>query len=69
MALQAPSSTIKAATLAGMAMTVVWGAVKTWKPELALDPTLVSGSTMLASGIVGYLKKENVLDLKDPAGQ
>lgn len=48
-----------------MAMTVVWGAVKTWKPELDLDPTLVSGSTTFVAALVGYLKRENVLKPED----
>lgn len=60
-----PSSTITAAGLAGMGMTVLWGAVKTWKPELELDPTLISGSTAFVSAAVGYFKRENVLRPED----
>ena len=60
-----PSSTITAATLAGMGMTVLWGAVKTWKPELMLDPMLVSGSTTFAAALFRYFKKENVLKAED----
>jgi len=60
-----PSSTITAAGLAGMGMTVLWGAVKTWKPELELDPTLISGSTAFVSAVVGYVKRENVLKPED----
>jgi hypothetical protein len=56
-----PSSTITAAALSGMFMSVVWGAIKTWKPELELDPMLVSGSTTFVSALVGYRKRENVL--------
>lgn len=55
-----PSSTITAATLAGMGAAVVWEMVATFT---AVDPTagLIAGSTALASGIVGYYKRENVL--------
>jgi hypothetical protein len=63
--LSRPSSTITAAALAGMFMTVVWGVVKTFMPEIELDPMLVSGSTTFASALVGYLKKENVLKAED----
>lgn len=59
-----PSSTITAATLAGLGMTVLWGLVKTFT-DIPLDPTLVSGSTMLVSGWVGYMKKENVLGVSN----
>lgn len=56
-----PSSTITAAGLAGMGMTVVWGVVFTFFPDFTAHPTLISGSTALASAIVGYYKKERVL--------
>lgn len=55
-----PSSTITAATLAGMATTVVWQLVATFSD---VEPTagLISGSTVFVSSLVGYLKKENVM--------
>jgi len=55
-----PSSTITAATLAGMAAALIWEIVATFT---SVDPTagLIAGSTALASGIVGYYKRENVL--------
>lgn len=55
-----PSSTITAAALSGMGMTVIWGAVETFS---LIEPSamLVSGSTAFAAGLVGYLKKETVL--------
>ena len=56
-----PSSTIKAAGLAGLGMGVIWGGVKTYWPDLQLDPMLVSGSTTFVSALVGYLKPERVL--------
>jgi len=60
-----PSSTITAATLAGMGMTVVWGGVKTFLPEVQFDPMLISGSTTFAAALVGYFKRENVLTAED----
>ena len=55
-----PSSTITAASLSGLATTVGWGLITTFS---VIEPSamLVSGSTALAAGLVGYLKKENVL--------
>jgi len=55
-----PSSTIQAATLAGMAAALVWELVATFT---GINPTpgLVSGSTALVAGLVGYWKRENVL--------
>ncbi len=55
-----PSSTITAAFLAGVAAAIVWELVATFT---GFSPTagLISGSTILVSGIVGYKKKENVL--------
>lgn len=55
-----PSSTITAATLAGMGMTVVWGLVTTFT-SVVPTPMLISGSTAFAAALVGYLKKEKVL--------
>lgn len=55
-----PSSTITAAALAGMGMTVLWGLVSTFT-EIKPDPTLISGSVAFVSALVGYLKKETVL--------
>ena len=60
--MERPSSTITAATLAGMAMTVFWGAISTFT-SIQPDPTLVSGSVTLAAALVGYFKKENVLNI------
>ena len=51
--------------MAGMGMTVVWGIVKTFFPEVELDPMLVSGSTTFAAALVGYFKRENVLKPED----
>jgi hypothetical protein len=61
-----PSSTITAATLAGMAVGLFW-LVYNW---LALGPPapepLVSASATFASAVVGYLTPENVLPLAGP---
>ncbi len=58
-----PSSTITAATLAGMGMAVVWELVVTFT-DIELSAGLIAGSVALVSGLVGYYKKENVLPLK-----
>lgn len=59
-----PSSTITAATLAGSAMTVVWGLVGTFTTA-SPTPMLVAGSVALASGLVGYFTPEKVLKPED----
>jgi hypothetical protein len=59
--LSRPSSTITAAGLTGMAMTVLWGLVFTFFPEFKAHPTLISGSTAFAAALFGYLKPERVL--------
>ncbi len=58
-----PSSTITAATLAGMAAALIWEMVATFT---TIEPTagLIAGSTALAAGVVGYWKVEKVLPLK-----
>jgi len=55
-----PSSTITAATIAGMAAAVVWEMVATFT-EISPTAGLIAGSTALASAAVGYLKKEKVI--------
>ena len=55
-----PSSTITAATIAGMSAAVVWELVATFT---SVSPTagLIAGSTALAAALAGYFKKENVI--------
>ena len=55
-----PSSTITAATIAGMGAAVVWELVATFT---TVSPTagLIAGSTALASAVAGYYKKERVI--------
>ena len=55
-----PSSTITAATLAGLLMSLFWGSVNEFT-ELSISAQYVSLSVTAVSGIVGYFKKENVL--------
>lgn len=55
-----PSSTIQAATLAGMATSVVWELIATFT-EVTLSAGLIAASVALVSGAVGYFKKENVI--------
>lgn len=54
-----PSSTITAATLAGLAMTMFWELVMQFS-TMDWRPTLVAGSVTFVSALVGYLKKETV---------
>lgn len=55
-----PSSTITAATLAGMGMAVAWETLNEFF-GVAISPEYVSLTTTFVSALVGYLKKENVL--------
>ena len=55
-----PSSTITAATLAGMGTAVGWELVATFT-EVELSAGIVAASTVFVSSLVGYFKKENVL--------
>ena len=55
-----PSSTITAATLAGMGMALVWELVGTFT-NINPTPGLISASTVFVSSLVGFYKKENVL--------
>lgn len=58
-----PSSTITAATLAGMAVAVLWELVATFT-DYRPTPGLIAGSTVFVSALFGYFKRENVLQLK-----
>ena len=55
-----PSSTISAATLAGMGASITWELVDTFTQ---VEPTmgLVSGSAVFVAALAGYFKKERVL--------
>ncbi len=55
-----PSSTITAATLTGLGISVLWELVATFT-TVTLSPGLIAASVAFGSGIVGYYKKENVL--------
>jgi hypothetical protein len=60
--MEKPSSTITAATLAGMGMTMFWELVMQFNVLGAeVRPSLVAGSVAFVSAAVGYYKKENVL--------
>ena len=58
--LNKPSSTITAATLAGMGTALMWELVATFT-DVTLSAGLISASTVFVSSLVGYIKKENVL--------
>ena len=55
-----PSSTITAATLAGMGTALMWELIATFG-DVTLTAGLISASTVFVSSLVGYLKKETVL--------
>lgn len=55
-----PSSTITAATLAGMGVALGWEIVATFT-QVELSAGIISASTVFASALVGYFKKENVM--------
>ena len=55
-----PSSTITAATLAGMGMALVWEVVTTFT-DIELSAGMIAVSVAFVSGLVGYFKKETVL--------
>ena len=55
-----PSSTIQAATLAGMGTSVVWELVDTFT-AVDVSAGLIAASVAFVSALVGYFKKENVL--------
>ena len=59
-----PSSTITAATLAGMGMTLAWELVMQFNIIGPVRPALIAGSVTLVTALVGYFKKENVLNVK-----
>jgi hypothetical protein len=69
MALMQPSSTITAATLAGVGAALGWLLVGQFyfrSRGITLDPEIVSLSTTFVSGLTGYFKKENVLPIQRP---
>ena len=55
-----PSSTIQAATLAGLGMSVAWELVTTFT-EVELSAGMIAASVAFVSALVGYFKHENVL--------
>ena len=55
-----PSSTITAATLAGMGMTLFWEMFQQFS-TLDVRASLVAVSVAFVTALVGYVKKENVL--------
>ena len=60
-----PSSTITAATLAGLGMTFFWELVMQFNLIDNVRPALIAASVTFVSAGFGYFKKENVLPLKE----
>jgi len=59
-----PSSTITAATLAGMGMTLFWEMFQQFS-TMDVRASLVAVSVAFVTALVGYAKKENVLSVED----
>jgi hypothetical protein len=55
-----PSSTITAATTAGLLMSLLWGTVNEFT-DITISAGYISLSVAAVSAVVGYLKKEKVL--------
>ena len=55
-----PSSTITAATLAGMGAALAWELISTFT-DIEPSSGLIAASTVFVSSLVGYFKKENVI--------
>ncbi len=63
-----PSSTISAATIAGIGASVLWEMVATFT-TVAPTAGLIAGSTALAAALAGYFKKERVLINRPSSGK
>ena len=59
-----PSSTITAATVAGLLMSLFWGTLNEFT-AITVSAGYISLSVTAVSGLVGYLKRENVLKPED----
>ena len=55
-----PSSTITAATLAGMGVALLWELLAMFS-TVDVSAGVISGSTVFVASLVGYFKVENVL--------
>jgi hypothetical protein len=60
MELTKPSSTITAATLTGLALTLFWELMFQFYSG-DIRPSLIAASVAVTAGLVGYFKKETVL--------
>jgi len=59
-----PSSTITAATVAGLLMSLFWGTLNEFT-AISVSAGYISLSVTAVSAVVGYFKRENVLQLKE----
>ena len=58
--MNAPSSTITAATLVGMGITAVWALIDNFT-AITVSATVVSTTALFGMSLAGYFKKETVL--------
>ena len=63
--IQKPSSTIQAASITGLGMSLFWLLVPEFS-DAEVSPEIISVSTAFVMAVVGYLKKENVLKTQPP---
>ena len=61
-----PSSTIQAAAIGGALAAVAFGFFAVFAPELhaRVPPGMEAGVSVLFGVVIGYFKKENVLNVK-----
>lgn len=62
--LSRPSSTITAAALAGAGTTMIWALIDNFT-AIEVSAVTVSSTTTFVSSVIGYFKRENVLQPED----
>ena len=55
-----PSSTIQAASITGLGMSLMWLLIPEFT-DITVSPEIVAATTAFVMAVVGYFKKENVL--------
>ena len=60
-----PSSTITAATLTGMGISLLWEIIAMFA-TVDITPGLIGASTTFGAALVGYFQRERVLPVNGP---